>query len=490
MGKKAETPTPADPNEPLAEGAVLSDGLMPIVEAAQIIVPKKGKLFEDRVIEGQPVKVAKFAIIRPCQSKGRSIRGHQPIYEARMLAENASVFTNWPMYLDHASEELIEGLSEWLQERGRSLKDLGGRVIKSFYDPEVSFESDEENGYRKGAVVGEVIPQPLVRGMLEADPLSLAVSINAWPKSVRIGKSSWSPTVKGAIIEGIRATPMGSVDFVPRGGAGGRVLTEEEVASAVSLLESAYSASRDEDPDPKERGTVKKKLSEMTAEEVASLSREELAEALRQENPSLAESLTETPPVREETAPLTQADLDRALTEQRTALVEEFGGTKEAAEALAEEMVEEREELRDLRDLANKKLSELERNGLPKEYVEEIRKNYILLPSGPRDGLLVEARTEDDGTTLTKEQVLEARIKADAETAVRLIEAAGGTVRVKGLGASGRTDTDTGGNGGGTGEKKKVLREGSAFGDFMRESGDFTGDPEKDRKKLSEMVEG
>jgi hypothetical protein len=329
--------------------------------------------------------------------------------------------------------------------------------------------------------------------MLEEDPLSLHTSINAWPTGVRIGAPSWKPGGKGAIIEGIRSKPMGSVDFVPRGGAGGRVLTEEEISSAVSLLESAYIASRDDASDPEEPA-VKKKLSEMSAEEIGKLSRSELKEALAAENPTLAESLTETAPAgaaapsQEADTPITQATLDAALTRQRTALMEEFGSSNKAAEELAEELVTEREELRHLAAVAEADITEAEGNGLPKDFGNEIRKNYLLLPSGPRSGLEVTER-EVDGKTLSKEDVIHESIKSDIATAVRLIEAAGGEARVTGLGKGAEDPTGEGGDKG-EGGKKKKLREGSAFGDFMRESGDFTGDPEKDMSKLSEMVEG
>lgn len=484
----------------LQEGTLIESGdLAPISEAAQVIVPKKGKLLEDRKIEGgHTVQVAKFAIIRPCQSRGKSISGLQPIYEAEMLGKHAGVFTGWQMFLDHISEELAEAFGEVLQEKGRSWKELGGRVLKSWYDPTVQLAEDEQNGFQKGAVVGEIIPYPVVREILKADPLGIAVSINAWPTRARIGRPSWDATKKGAVIEGIRSKPQGSVDFVPRAGAGGRFLTEsstpEEIRSAVSLLESAYTAARDDEhPDRKER-PVTKKLSQLTEEEIAKLTPEQLAEALREENPQLAESLSEgiigtNAGNGNGEKPLTQADLDRALSEQRQALVEEFGGSRETAEELAEEMVQEREELRSLHGVAEKRIAEAEKNGLPKSFADEIRKNYMLLPSGPRAGIVVEGEQQDgEGNTLTAEQVVEARVRADVATAVKLIEDAGGKApRIEGLGPSGKKPPE---DGGGAQEERKVLREGSAFGDFLRESGDLTGDPEKDAKKIREMVEG
>lgn len=504
MAKKTNAPEPA-PTDELAEGFNLLEGenflaTKPLlIERAQPVVPKKGKLFEDRVIEGgHTVKVAKFAIIRPCQSKGKSIKGYQPIYEPRMLAENAGVFSGWQMFLDHVSEELAEAFAQFLQEKGRSAKELGGRLLKTWYDPELALEADEENGHRKGGVVGELIPYKPVREMMEDDPFALAVSINAWPTAARIGRPSWDSTKKGAVIEGIRSKPQGSVDFVPRAGAGGRYLTEnataEEVRSAVSLLESAYSASRDGDPDHDEERPVKKKLSEMSSEEIAKLTPAALNEALAQDNPTLAEKLNETATttpaaVAEADTPITKADLDRALTEQRTVLAEEFSESTKSAEELAEEIVNERERLRELATFAESKIAEVEKNGLPGDYANELRKNYMLTAAGPTGGIVVseEQLVNAEGATITAQQVVEGRIKADLATAVRLIEAAGGTPQIKGLAPSGKDD----GTGGGTStETKKTLREGSAFTDFLRESGDLTGDNDKDVAHVREMVEG
>jgi hypothetical protein len=504
MAKKNDAPKP-EPTDELAEGVQLLEGVTPIatapilIERATPVVPKKGKLFEERVIEGgHKVKVAKFAVIRPCQSKGKAIKGFQPIYEPRMLAENAGVFSGWRMYMDHVAEEIAEAFAEFLQEKGRSSKELGGRLLKTWYDPELSLESDEENGFRKGGVVGELIPYKIVREMMEEDPFALAVSINAWPTGARIGRPSWDTTKKGAVIEGIRSTPQGSVDFVPRAGAGGGFLTEHatpaQVASAVSLLESAYSASRDADPDDAdEERPVKKKLSEMSSEEIAKLTPAQLSEALAEENPTLAESLREsnggggTAPVAE--GAITKADLDAALSEQRSALIEEFSDSTKSAEEMAEEIVQEREELRELATFAESKIAEVERNGLPGEYANQIRQNYMLTAGGPRAGIVVtEAQlTDAEGKELTAEAVVEARIRADLATSVRLIEAAGGTPRIKGLAPSGKDNTDPSGK---TVESKKTLREGSAFTDFLRESGDLTGDNDKDLARVREMVEG
>lgn len=479
--------TKAKEGDDLAEGTILTSqaDLSPLWEnQSQLVIPKRGKVFNE---DG----VGKFSIIRPCQSRGRPIRGLQPIYESQMLARNAAVFKGWPMYIDHMDEQLAEEVAEFLRERGRSLNDLGGRLINTFYDPELTFEDDEEYGFRKGGVVGEVIPQRKTREMCEDDPGCLNVSINAWPTKVSVGSPTWDRSKKGAVIEGIRPKPMGSVDFVFRGGAGGRPLTEEERRSTVSLLEAAYDSGHDDDR-PK-GDPVKKKLSELSQDEIKALKPEELKEIVERDAPHLAEAFApkkekKDEPVVEGEGTITAEQLNEALTKQRTAIVEEFSEklseNEEKAREKADEIVKEREGLRTLSEFAEGKLAEVQKNGLPAEYVTEIRKGYLLLASGARPGLLVEEDvTDDDGNKMTAEQVIEERIKGDVKTAIKLIEAAGGTPRVKGFGP---TKEDENGDGG----KKPALREGSdAFEDFLRESGDLTGDKEKDDKRLAEMLE-
>lgn len=478
-------------DEELKEGAVITaDDLSPVQESqSKLIVPEKGSIFKKKMVEGHEVQVGKFSIIRPCQSKGRRIRGHAPIYEASMLAEHASVFTGWPMYVDHMDEQLAEEIMELLQEKGRSLNHLGGRILRSYFDPNLVFEDDAEYGYQKGGVVGEVIPQKGIREMLEEDPGCLNVSINAWPSGVKIGTASWDSGVKGALIEGIREKPMGSVDFVFKGGAGGRPLTEEERRSAVSLLESAYTPPRDGNDDRKERQV---KLSEMTKEQIAALSTESLAEALREAgNESLAESIVSSKPSSppSPTGGISQEQLDAALTKQRTAITEEFQSsqlTEAQVEERASEIVKEREEVRVLETHAHREIAKLQENGLPGDFASEIRKNYVLYASGPSTGLVVQEADIAEGKSA--EDVITERIKQDCLVANRLIEAAGGKPRVTGLAPAGSDPGATEPDADDKLKKKTVLKEGSLFGDFLRESGDLTGDPEKDRAKLGEML--
>ena len=248
----------------LSAGALFEelDGA-PLAEAnSRVIVPKRGKLIES---DGS----MKIAIIRPCVSRGKRLGPQKlpPIYEPKMLERNAKVFSGWPMYMDHliaeALKEMADELREaaegtdllgWLEERSRSIKELGGRILESWWDPELTFEDDDDFGFRPGGVVGRCIPQDEPRRMLEADPGILQTSINAWPSGAKVGHPSWDSSQRGMAIEGIRKRPMGSVDWVFRAGAGGRPLLEEDDdfrARAVSLLESVYSAAQSQDPPPK-----------------------------------------------------------------------------------------------------------------------------------------------------------------------------------------------------------------------------------------------
>jgi hypothetical protein len=125
---------------PLTEEELQDAG--PIVEASgpRLIIPRRGKVFEE---DG----TCRIAVIRPCVSRGRRLGPSKlpPIYTPRMLAENASVFGGWLMYADHLAEEMVEwkgrriplaeAMVGLLQERQRSIRELGGRLVESWYDP-------------------------------------------------------------------------------------------------------------------------------------------------------------------------------------------------------------------------------------------------------------------------------------------------------------------------------------------------------------------
>ena len=80
--------------------------------------------------------------------------------------------------------------------------------------------ADPKRGFDQGAVRGRVKPVPYVRELIEHDPELLEASINADATGVRPirkdGQTVW-------LVEGIKRTPKGTVDWVTDGGAGGRV---------------------------------------------------------------------------------------------------------------------------------------------------------------------------------------------------------------------------------------------------------------------------
>lgn len=457
----------------LSAGALFEELDGPLLEAAARPLggPGRGKLLE---ADG----TMKVAIIRPCISKGKRLGPKKlpPIYEAAMLQDHAGVFAGWPMYLDHMMEQAVEEMAEqllemggqdllgWLREKARSVQELGGRITESYWDPEVTYEDDEEYGYRPGAVVGKVIPQPTPLNMLEADPGILHVSINAWPKGAREGHASWDTSLRGMIIEGIRRKPRGSVDWVFRGGAGGRPLLEElsedEVKVAVSVLEADYDA-----PQMKFKG-----------KNLEDLKPDELREALQENAPHLLPALREAAdPEDPEKKGKKGEPTDGKMSEDRVAeMLEESRKQTLAAietkleeradsvEEAAEKLVEEREVHRGLADIAKDLLEEAVHNGLPRDWAKKIQANYTLLPSGPTDGLLVEAVTEGDEPK-TAEEVLKEKIGEDIQESIRLIRAGGGNPVITGLGASSEDP-------GGDGETKPAPRT-SSFRDFLRDRG-------------------
>lgn len=475
-----------DEDRPLTEAEVLSEGLLVEAAGPRLIVPKKGSVFEE---DG----TCKVAIIRPCVSRGRRIRGLPPIYTPSMLAENAAVFSGWLMYMDHLQEQvvvegvsmsLLEAIAEAMAKRSRSIKELGGRVTASHYDPELTFPDDDDFGYQKGGVVGRALPRRLVREMLEDDPALLHVSINAYPKGVKPGLAPWDKGTRGMLIEGIRGKPAGTVDWVPRGGAGGRVLQELETVLE-RLAESVPTVSPEGRSYPSD------------AMRLADLTRDQLVAKLRAENPELAEEMglqesagsggsgggTRTPTPGTPaggSGGISQEELDRRLAEQRDSLLAESEGTIE------ERVSEQLNERETFRGLADKAQVQIKASGLPAEFQSDLLRRWSLLPSGPTAALgRIPSLVESD-TSKSADELLEAAVKADLEHAGRLIEAATGGKgpRVRGLG---------GGNGGSE-VTHRGRRRTNAFRDFLRESGDL---PDKLPEGKSEddlvremMVEG
>lgn len=138
------------------------------------------------------------------------------LYDAKMLEENAGVFAEAKMFVDHLSPEVerkMKGLP-------RSIRDLTGRIKESWWDPKGG-----PNG--RGSVKGRAtIAAPWLWDLVENDPELVAVSINALGRT----RPAVGPDGKPAhMVEAI--TSCQSVDWVAAAGAGGRI---------VGFLESHY----------------------------------------------------------------------------------------------------------------------------------------------------------------------------------------------------------------------------------------------------------
>lgn len=402
--------------------------------------PKFGPVFNEKGI-------GRIAVIRPCVSRGRRIKGLQPIYTSRMLEANASVFSGWPMFMDHAPAAVQTALAK----AGRSMKDLGGQVLKSGWNPTFVHEDDGQYGYQKGSVVAEAWATPLIRKMVGENPNLLHTSINAWPTSGKPGAVPWRPGVKGMLIEGIRRQPQGSVDYVVRGGAGGRLLlaegledegewpeigewSEDDTRFVVSLAESFYASRQMAQVTlPTKPGELKDWLAENAPHLLPALAESTETEAAAT---AAAAAAAATAAAASGTAPqpaITEADVRRLLTESQAGqpTVEDF---EQRLRESTETLVNEREAQRTLAEHAHALIESAE--GIPPRWKGDLKARYAMTADGPSQALLVEAATDKDGNELSEVQVLEARVTEDLRHVRELIAEATGKPRVKGEGGS------------------------------------------------------
>lgn len=398
--------------------------------------------------DGSPAKIGDgnfpMVLIRPCVGKGRG----RHVYGADMLQENADAFTGWKMYIDHlspAARRAAGGLP-------RSVRDLGGRVVRSWWDASLA----EEGRFGRGGVVSEIRPVPLLRELIENDPELLECSIRARATSVSEvregGQSAYA-------VEGIEREPKGSVDFVTEGGAGGRV---------ASLLESVYHSAQDE---------------EMAMFE--SLTDAELVEKLKEGRPSVVTALQETPaapakaeeeeptaPAKpkkkaepEEEEPVKQKDSTEVLREAlqgdegkqavRELFEAELEQAREQGRSEAEAIADRRLELRDMRDKAQNLIQE---SKLPEDFQKVLIDRYAITAGRPTQALNLLEETDDQGAvTKTAEEVLIEAVENDITEQRRLVAAANPT-RVKGQGGS--EPEGSGGGDGSDGNSDSLWRKG------------------------------
>jgi hypothetical protein len=388
-------------------------------------------------------------IIRPGVGKGRG----RHLYEAAMLALNAHKFNGWRMYVDHQSPEARKAAGGL----PRSVRDLGGRIVESKWDPNVP--ADPARGYGQGAVVGRAMPVPFIRELIENDPQIIEASISASATAVKPvnhnGQRVW-------MVEGIN--DRGSVDWVTEAGAGGRVapLIEASYASEeaveMALLESmsddefvayvhdarpgmqvieADDDAMDEDDKDEPSAAVKKLMdkgmSRAQAEKFAANTKTQEAKEQEGDMPitpeQLQEALAESPEVlvealkgNEAIAQYLNLTVQEALTDERS-----------LQEAERDAVIDRQWELRDLRDEASTIITE---SKLPSTWQEGLRERFTLdaarRPTAELD-LVDDIDQAGKVTKSAKEKLTEALNEAIKKDRRRLAEVAPTRVRGQGL---------------------------------------------------------
>lgn len=418
-------------------------------------------------------------LIRPCVGRGKG----RHIYEADMLAREASKPAGWKMFLNHetAAQKRARG------SLPRPVEQLGGRIVESWWDPSVP----AEGRFGQGAVVGRVRPTPFVRALVKNDPGLLDCSINTRATSVSPrmvdGQQAW-------LVEGLQ--PRGTVDFVTEGGAGGRVAelaeavyADEEVAemalmesmtdaelletiqnerpALAALIEARANGENDDDAeDAADGGADEAAEGEGSGEEDDAAARyrkkglppalaaraakraKAARESAREDDemalkPGALREALDTDEGREFIAAVRDAvvgEIAPMIVEAVDAAVEKTAGVREAAE---DEGTSARRllELRDLRDAAHR---QIDAANLPPRWRERLKAEYALVEGAPTEALLVEAVEVEDGEVEeTAESVLEKRVAAQIQEARDLIRESAPPTRVRGQGPA-RTAGDEG----------------------------------------------
>ncbi len=320
-------------------------------------------------------------VIRP--TIGQGLGRHK--YTPEMLRENADVFTGWKMYIDHQSPEAKKAAGGL----PRSIRDLGGRIMESWWDEGVP----AEGRFGQGAVVARVKPVGQVKRLIEEDPELLEASIRAKATDVyqemMEGEQVW-------VVEGIRRDPPGSVDWVSEGGAGGRI---------ADLIEGLM-ADADETNETAEGGDTV----------------EQLEEALRDPESGVSKAVRDMVAKRTHVAlrhqnELHQKELTEAREQARSEALEEATKIAESTKRLIE--------LRDLRDEAHKIISEA---ALPSKAEAKLLSEYSLdgeTPTAKLDQQATEDKSAFDSLTESVEADIREARELLAEVAPTVVEGQG-----------------------------------------------------------------
>ena len=430
-------------------------------------------------------KLLPLHILRPCVGRGKG----RHIYEADMLRDNAHKFAGWRQYIDHLSPEArraAKGLP-------RSIRDLGGRIVESYWDPNVP--ADPTRGFEQGAVVGWSLPTPFIRELAENDPELVEASISANATGVqptmRDGRRAW-------LVEGIE--DKGSVDWVTEAGAGGRVvalmesvygeedgmgllesMTDEEFIRYVEEVRPHLLAEQDTESPEEDAGEspgdeeleamiekLKKRNPKLSDKQAEAMAKQALSRSTQEAANTEETDMGITPEALQEA--LLQEDfrssvLDPIVDERVRALVEAaVADERELIRAEARADADRQLDLRDMRDAAHRQIAEAR---LPSSFAERATALFEITDNGPTPALDVVDDVDDDGAvTKTAEVKLRESVAAVIEDQRSLVASLNPTrVRGQGIGAPVKPgDSD----GGGEPPKKG---EGTLWGAVLQEAG-------------------
>lgn len=473
------------------------------------------KLFESVQLTEEAVQddgTVILDLIRPCVGRGRG----KHLYKADMLEANADVFTGWKMYLNHLSDAARRALGGL----PRDIRDTGGIVMESWWNPDVP----ADGRFGQGAVQGRVKPVPVVQELIRVDPRLVEASINATATNCKAGKVGGE---RVWIVEGIEQ--KGSVDWVTDGGAGGRVAQIMEamiedgsaVTGVLDDLDNGTILAWLGEHRPALLEAMKKKPAEGSAEEEAGESDEdELAEEiakLKKANPKMSpaqakalatsalkkkKSVSESSHKEDDLPVITPEELAEALSsdEGKTALQEALGPIvveavrgldlgsqvatlvesqletgREVIRAEAQATAERQNELRDMRDYAHEKIEE---SRLAPELKVRVKQQFALVEGTPTAALdLVSDEDASGKVEKSAREKLDEALKASIDDGLELMAALNPT-RVRGQGPQKIVEGEGGSGGDGKGgEGDKVDHVGPRTRSLLEGAG--IKDPDK-----------
>jgi hypothetical protein len=408
-----------------------------------------------------------------------------------MLQENAHKFAGWRQYIDHLSPEArraAKGLP-------RSIRDLGGRIVESYWDPNVP--EDPTTGFGPGAIVGWSLPTPFIRELAENDPELVEASISANATGVqptmRDGRRAW-------LVEGIEE--KGTVDWVTEAGAGGRVVALMEAAyeeDGMGLMESMtdeefiayvqevrpHLLTEQDDGDAEDAADggddelaemvakLKKKNPKLSDKQAQAMAKQALAKSASSAQEANTEETDDmgaiTPEALQEA--LQSEDFQEVLKpiidERVKALVEAaVAEERDLIRAEARADADRQLDLRDMRDAAHKQITEAR---LPEAFSNKAKALFEITDNGPTGALDVVDDVDDDGKVTKKAEVkLTEAVAAVIEDERGMVASLSPTrVRGQGPGAPAKRGEK---NGDGEGDPP-AKSEGTLYGALLQEAG-------------------